>query len=321
MNTPLHKAALKGNVDAARNLLEQGANVDETNSDGITPLRLAAEKGHAEVAQLLLEHGANVDRALPEYKSTPLHKAAFNGHLEVAKKLLAYNAKVNATDNTGWSPLHHAAYKGHVELVRLLVEHDAKLKMKQEALTLAAKYGHAEATRVLLKSGAQADAGEEGSALHEAASYTYTTFPVWREKSDKDYAAVIDVLIEHGADVNKACHGNTPLHEAASRHYKVEVAKRLVKHGANVNAKERGTGSTPLHFAVDDNCPNMVRLFVDHGADINAKDKQWRTPSEFVRDENLSIANVLFNLPTGLLNFWKTKKIIRILREARSKNR
>jgi hypothetical protein len=55
----------------------------------------------------------------------------------------------------------------------------------------------------------------------------------------------------------------------------VERARRLLKLGANVDA--RNQGETGLHYAAEFS-PNMVELLCDHGADLEALDPQGRTP-------------------------------------------
>ncbi len=59
--TPLHYAAVRGDINAAKDLLQAGAKVNALNNDGDSPLHLAAKKGYEEVIHLLIEHGANRD--------------------------------------------------------------------------------------------------------------------------------------------------------------------------------------------------------------------------------------------------------------------
>jgi hypothetical protein len=60
--TLLSTAALYGQLDVAKSLLERGAKVDATNSDGNTPLHVAAFLCRTEIVQLLLEKGASVSQ-------------------------------------------------------------------------------------------------------------------------------------------------------------------------------------------------------------------------------------------------------------------
>lgn len=58
-NTALTYAARDGFTDIVRLLIDQGAEIDWIDSEGVTPLILAAFKGHTEITQLLLDQGAD----------------------------------------------------------------------------------------------------------------------------------------------------------------------------------------------------------------------------------------------------------------------
>lgn len=58
-NTPLQIAALNGNTDLVRYLLDEGCNKHCANTDKDTPLIDAVENGHADVVKILLEAGVN----------------------------------------------------------------------------------------------------------------------------------------------------------------------------------------------------------------------------------------------------------------------
>jgi len=85
-------AASRGDVDAVRALLEQGADADATNEYGATPLILATVNGHADVVQALIEGGADAALADTFYGRTPLQWATLGGASDIAPLLLVGGA-------------------------------------------------------------------------------------------------------------------------------------------------------------------------------------------------------------------------------------
>ena len=69
-------------------LLEHGAEVNSPNRTGRTPLFEATLKQYVHVAHTVLEHGADVNASETEGGETPLHIAAHTGHLSLIKLLL-----------------------------------------------------------------------------------------------------------------------------------------------------------------------------------------------------------------------------------------
>jgi ankyrin repeat protein len=60
-DTPLHVAAIWGDVEAIRLLVQAGADINALESFGYTPLHQAAEQGKKEAYDLLISLGADVD--------------------------------------------------------------------------------------------------------------------------------------------------------------------------------------------------------------------------------------------------------------------
>jgi ankyrin repeat protein len=97
--------------------------------DGFTPLHLAAFFGGADAARVLLERGAEVDaRSRNEQfapDATALHSAAAARQLEIARLLLDAGADPNARQRSGHTPLDAAELNGDAELATLLRERGA----------------------------------------------------------------------------------------------------------------------------------------------------------------------------------------------------
>jgi len=119
--SPLADAAAKGDRDAVRSLLKQGADVGAARGDGMTALHFAAERGDAETAEMLLYAGANVAAVTRIGQYTPLHLAAQAGSGAVVRALLKAGADVNArTTTTGVTPMHLAAAAGSADVIDAL---------------------------------------------------------------------------------------------------------------------------------------------------------------------------------------------------------
>jgi len=97
----------------------------------------------------------------------------------------------------------------------------------------------------------------------------------------------VKALIEAGADVNLASREAmkvTPL-ASASAARQLEIARLLIQHGANVNARA-ANDFTPLHESAASGKIDFARLLIEHGADVNAKTTDGKTPLDYAREYN-----------------------------------
>lgn len=91
-----------------------------------TPLHIAAASDNVESARLLLENFANVE-AVDRENMTPLNCAAYNGSFRVLQLLLRRNANLESKDANGWTPLMNACVYGGRATFELLAAHDPPL--------------------------------------------------------------------------------------------------------------------------------------------------------------------------------------------------
>ena len=156
------EAAMQGDIAAVRTLLQQGADVNGAQGDGMTALHWAAEHGDGDLTALLLKAGAHVGAETRIGRHTPLHVAARGGHAVVVRMLLergAAKADVRALTTTGAVPLHFAAASGSPETVAILLDHGADVNARepqwgQTPLMFAAGLGRTDAVRMLVARGA-----------------------------------------------------------------------------------------------------------------------------------------------------------------------
>ncbi len=176
------------------------------------------------------------------------------------------------TPACGGTALHQAAKSGDVAKVKRLLEHgEADAEARDEdgrtALYVAAKAGKAAVVKQLLEAGADAEAkGEE----RWRAGWTALDIAAYNGHVD-----VAKLLLKHGyadKDVGmalfRAAHGYS--NTAA-------VAKLLLEHGADVNARDED-GWTALYVATEGGNTDMVKLLLEHGADMAAdwKSIMWK---------------------------------------------
>jgi len=163
-----------------------------------------------------------------------------------------------------------AAKNGHLEIVRLLIKNGADVnivnKEKETALHLAAKNGHLEIVgllieKLLIEKG-KVDTLNNNyiTALHLAAK--------------NGHLEIVKLLIENGADVNViGLYVNTAIYSALERGH-LEIVKLLIDNGANVNALNTKVGNphpheTVLNLAVRQKNPEIVSLLLNSADVIN----------------------------------------------------
>ncbi|KAL6094716.1 caskin2 [Pungitius sinensis] len=161
---PLHYAAWQGKADSVLLLLRAGASVNSTSNDGQMPLHLAAQYGHYEVSEMLLQHQSN-PCLMNKGKKTPLDLACEFGRLKVAQLLLSSNMVAallegegghDIMDSPSTTPLHLAARNGHKDIIKLLLKAGIDINRGTKAGTClheAALYGKTEVVRLLLDAG------------------------------------------------------------------------------------------------------------------------------------------------------------------------
>jgi ankyrin repeat protein len=88
-STPLHIAAIRGDVEAITALLDAGADIQSRGEHGYSPLHEAVEQGHIEAVRLLLERGASLI-ATSDDGSTPIQSAQILKEREIEALLKKY---------------------------------------------------------------------------------------------------------------------------------------------------------------------------------------------------------------------------------------
>ncbi|MBR1399193.1 MAG: ankyrin repeat domain-containing protein [Alphaproteobacteria bacterium] len=88
--------------------------------------------------------------------------------------------------------------------------------------------------------------------------------------------AMTQMLIEQGADVNQETPMGTPLMNAATSDWNLDIIEILLEGGADINRQDKD-GRTALFYAFTFKCDEVITLLIKSGADVSIKDKDGRT--------------------------------------------
>jgi ankyrin repeat protein len=300
--TALHYAVWKGNLTAARLLLENKANVRAALPETyLEPVHLAARARDYRMTDLLLKHKADLNVPVEAGSTSLLHAAVTQDRPDLVAFLLEKGARVDNTDDSGATPLHRAVEAGKSDLVRLLLRHGAdvnrpKGKDGPRPLHLAASKGSDSVAGLLLQAGASVGspagedretplllAAETGSGAvirlllaRKAAVDAHTssgTTPLHRAARMGDMA-IVAMLLKAGASVRAATdEGWQPLHEAGS----AAVARLLARHGADPNARSTD-GTAPLHIAASERKLELAEALLACRAAVDLANDKGETP-------------------------------------------
>jgi ankyrin repeat protein len=267
--TPLMFMARKKDDKVAKLLLERGANVHAVDSDGKSALHFAAMSMGLAICNMLLENGADPNQR-DENQRTPLLLAAFDGDKGICEALIKKGADIDVTDYHLNTPLQMAAYYEHPEIVKLLLEHKAQLEIEDEdgdtELLYSVKGENIESTRMLL------DAGANINALNKEGDNPM----LCAVAGGGSASSMVSLLLEFKADPNVSnINGRSVVHMAAG-HCDPDTLEVLIKAGAELDKKDH-VGRTPLHYAALQTRSNSVNTLIEAGADRDALDYMGRS--------------------------------------------
>ncbi|XP_044881296.1 ankyrin repeat and SOCS box protein 14 [Mauremys mutica] len=263
--TALHEAARLGRKDIVNLLLCSGADPDPRSAYGLTPLALAAQIGHTEIMEILLRKGADVLSQAADCASI-LFEAVGGGNPDSLSLLLEYGADANVPKHTGHLPIHRAAYRGHFLALKQLASVTDYASIKESGISpvhSAAAGAHPQCLEFLLKSGFDAN-----FMLHERVRKGYDD-----QRKSALYFAVSNgdicstqLLLDAGALPNQ-----DPIKclQLALRMGNYELINLLLQHGANVNYFCRvNTTHFPsaLQYSLTDEI--MLRMLLNYGYDV-----------------------------------------------------
>ncbi|XP_065721110.2 protein phosphatase 1 regulatory subunit 12B isoform X18 [Drosophila suzukii] len=274
-------ACLSGDKDEVIQLLDQGADINTANVDGLTALHQACIDDNLDMVEFLVERGADINRQDNE-GWTPLHATASCGFVSIARYLVENGADVAAVNSDGDLALDLAIDVQHMAMI------DYMEKMVQELNINVDEARKAEELAMLndAKKWLRSDAAEVdrphpktgATALHVAAA--------------KGYTKVLGLLLAGRGNVDRQDNdGWTPLH-AASHWGQRETAEMLVESLADMDIRNYAGQS----------CIDVAdRKIVKFLEELRANKRNKRRPSSQISRISDTIENHVDKTPTKLV--------------------
>jgi ankyrin repeat protein len=291
-DTQVADAAMKGDLDAVRTLLKQGADVNAPQGDGMTALHWAAYKDSPEMLQALLYAGANPGAALRINGMTPLFFAGQNGNPTTVDMLLRGGADVNVSLKNGATALMYAARAGNAAAVTRLLEAGAAVNARENArgetaLMFAAASNRAGAVQTLLAHGADPAVTTrviDVAARNAARGRGQDPAPAAVAAPGQAPPGQGQRGIRGGGNGNEerppevdTMGGMTALLFAARQGH-AETVKTLIAGGADINGSNSGDKTTPLLIASINGHFDLATMLLEAGADPTLASTAAATP-------------------------------------------
>jgi ankyrin repeat protein len=258
---------------------------------GMTALLYAARDGQIDAARELVAAGADVNQVSTGGQISPIVMAIVNGHLDLAKMLLDRGADPNLVSEAGltalyttidveWAP--HAWFPQpitdqeqvtYLDLMKALLAHGANVNARLGKKIWFRSFTH------------------DVTWIDPAGATAF-----WRAAQSTDLAAM-HLLVEHGADPNIAnTAGDTPLMAAAGIGWganfttnapgsPMPAVQYCVELGNDVNAVD-ARGYTALHGAAYVGNNQMVTFLVEKGAKVDVRTKVGDTVADMANGPN-----------------------------------
>ncbi|MCL2764345.1 MAG: ankyrin repeat domain-containing protein [Treponema sp.] len=280
--TALHLASIKGNLEAAKDVLSvlpsSSVSINLKDNSGNNALDYAlsnpGSKSHIEIAEQLILSGSNSEYHIFSYFGpavrtanyntrrneglAPIHYAVMGNYTGLIEFLLERNIDVNIKSTSGATALHEAVRKGNINIIKMLLENDADVNARD---------------------------AKGNTPLH-------TGIPASVHKE------VVILFLEKGADPNlRDEHGDTPLHIAIILNRSVDVIQAFLNGGSDVHIRNI-EGKIPLYIAVQENRAELIPVLLSYGSEVFAADNSGVTPFDIATRSSDEIFNLMITVET-----------------------
>ena len=279
-------AASENDIELLQKLIDDGWDLEQTNSHNQTATHIAAYHGFSNFLRLLHDNHAQMDKPDKD-GNTPLHLAAMNGMPYAIKFLLSIPTNINLRNNVGNTPSHMAVINNGFSLLDTLIENEADIALANgdgySVVQLALSRDKNRTLRVLSRSKRSLNEQDTNgqTAVHLAILH--------KRLND------LELLSEAGACLTIAdTNDQQPIHLAAISG-NVSALMHLTRNNININTID-GEGNTPLHLAARNGMSGAIKYLIQSGAESNQQNNDLNTPA------HLAIMHLGFSQLDVLIN-------------------
>ncbi|EGT47304.1 hypothetical protein CAEBREN_20525 [Caenorhabditis brenneri] len=244
----LLEATCRADYAEVERLLNEGANPNLHNDDGLTPLHQCAIDDNQQIMLLLLERGANVNAQDTE-QWTPLHAAACCAHINIVKILIQAGANLLAVNAEGNMPYDICDHEETLDVIESEMAARGITQQYIDEMRGAPEKAMLDDMKMLHQQGRELDvrAPDGSSYLHVAAANGYY-----------DVAAfLLTCSVSPTLRDNDSWH---PIHAAACW-AQPDLIELLCQYGADIHAKTKN-GETPMDLCEDLSTKQVITTLV-----------------------------------------------------------
>ena len=319
-NSPMVAACEGGYIDIVECLVENGYNIDHSDSDLPTPLFSACQYGNKDVVDFLLKRNCKVD-AINEYGQIALHAACENGNIDIVNSLLKCNSNMNLCDINGYTPLYNACIKGHTNVVQVLLDNNCDIP--GDVIHIACKKDYKDIVEILIKHNVDINCSIAfDTPIFYACRNGHTDIVKLLLDKNCDvldnngfshalhcaclegFVDIVDLLLRNNCNINQCqpMPNRSPLIVACNRNKEAVVKLLLSYEACDVNIIDC-INRNALHYACREGQSDVVELLLKQHCNVNLNDKWMKTPLFLACEEgHVGIVKMLINQDNCMLD-------------------